>query len=218
MAAQTSSEMMNYDSGLKVVCFFCPHWGQKSTGVCFFWTVFFFLSKLLWTVTMECEEERCGEGCHVAREWRFNLADDSESFTAALRLPGPGKKNKTPRTHCTAALIVECRCYDAGKTYLFVLHKTASCSALPTYFPGVEFPRLTALKLQYSRYKIKCRILYIFLGRRVLEKEKSLSCEACIGHWMDNYWFLWINQNTQETLYVLLPAAHTDYNVTHMFR
>lgn len=89
---------------------------------------------------------------------------------------------QTPRTHCTAALIVECRCYDADKTYHFVLHKTASCSALPTYFPGVEFPRLTALKLQYSRYKIKCRILYIFLGRRVLEKEKSLSCEACIGH------------------------------------
>lgn len=35
MAAQTSAEMMNYDSGLKVVCFFhhswnCPHWGQLS--------------------------------------------------------------------------------------------------------------------------------------------------------------------------------------------
>lgn len=47
MAAQTSSEMMNYDSGLKVVCFFhhswnCPHWGQKSTGFFFFWTVCFF--------------------------------------------------------------------------------------------------------------------------------------------------------------------------------
>lgn len=55
-------------------------------------------------------------------------------------------KKTRPRGPTAAALIAECRCYDAGKTYHFVLHKTASCSALPTYFPGVGFPRRTALK------------------------------------------------------------------------
>lgn len=50
-----------------------------------------------------------------------------------------------PRGPTGRALIAKCRCCDTNRTYHFVLHKTAWCSALPTHFPGVEFP--------YTRWK-----------------------------------------------------------------
>lgn len=51
-----------------------------------------FITELLWTVTVKSAPVKSTNASTLAQEWRLNLADDTEGFTAALHLLGPGTK------------------------------------------------------------------------------------------------------------------------------
>lgn len=106
---------------------------------------------------------------------------ESECFIRLLilrRASSSGPKHRTSGTHCC--------CFNTVKPYHFILHKTASCSALPTYFPGVESP--LSYSSTYSQY------LCIFWGKKTLCA--AICCAVWITTWhtrLDNRITAWRN-------------------------
>lgn len=123
-----------------------------------------FMSKLLWTENMECEQEFYSVEQHKVCHFGQGLKVELGRWYWKLHCIPPSSRpmHKTPPWGPTGrALIVKCCYCDTDKTYHFVLHKTVCCSTSPSHFSGAEFPRCTELNVHSSSYRIKCSFQFV---------------------------------------------------------